>query len=124
MNESKPEQRGTLWLLAAGLLVLSPICAEYIVGYDDSTGDPVALVGNLVIFVPLYGGPALLIRELSRRFGVGWPGIIALAAAFGIAEAGIIDQSLFSDSYRDIPYWDEMSLPTRIAPLGFSNTTR
>ena len=102
-----------------GLLVLAPACAEYLAAYDDSTGDVAALVGNLVIFSPLYGAPALLIREVARRCRLGWLGIILLAAAFGLVEAGIIDQSLFSTDYRHIPSWDDY-LRTSIGPLGFS----
>ncbi|GLZ77991.1 hypothetical protein Afil01_27980 [Actinorhabdospora filicis] len=111
------------WGLAAMLLVLAPVCAEYLSGYDDSTGSPATLLGNLVIFVPLYGAPALLIRELARRYGVGWPGIIALAAAAGVVQAGVIDQSMFSQSYRGIDYWTALTEGTFIAPLGLSATT-
>src|SRR5262249_10472968 len=120
MNTTKPPQRRTPRLLALGLLILAPLCAEYITGYDTSTGRPLALVGGLLILSPLYGGPALWSRELARRFGVGWPGIMALAAAFGIVQAGVVDQSLFSKSYREIEYWDDMVQPTWIEPLGFS----
>jgi hypothetical protein len=56
----------------------------------------------------LYGAAALLIRELARRFGVDWPGIVDLAAAFGIVQAGVVDQSLFSESYRQIEYWNDL----------------
>lgn len=101
-------------------MILSPLCAEYIIGYDTSTGDPVTMLGYLLIFSPLYGAPAILIRELSRRFGLGWPGIVALATAFGIVQAGIIDQSLFSESYRQIDYWESLIRNTWIAPLGIS----
>jgi hypothetical protein len=106
------------WPSALGLFVLAPVCAEYLWGYDTSTGDRVALVGGLVFLAPLYGAPALLIRETARRLGLGWPGILLLAAAFGIVQAGIVDQSLFSTNYRDISYWKEITLPTHIGPLG------
>jgi hypothetical protein len=106
--------------LALSLLVLSPVCAEYLWGYDTSTGRPLELLGGLFIFIPLYGAPALLIRESARRLGLGWPGILLLATAAGIVEAGIIDQSMFSMSYRDIPYWDDITDPTRIDALGIS----
>lgn len=122
MNATKPPRRGARWLLALGLLFLSPLCAEYMIGYDDNTGDPLALVAGLLILGPLYGGPALLIREVARRSGVRWPGIMALALAFGIIQAGVIDQSLFSMSYRDIAYWDAMLLPTFIEPLGIGGS--
>ena len=104
--------------LVLGLVVLAPVGAEYAVGYDTSTGHPLTLVGGLLILTPLYGAPALLIRELARRTGIRWPGILALAAAMGLIQAGVVDQSLFSSSYRDIGYWDEMLLPTLIPALG------
>ncbi|MBA2955800.1 hypothetical protein GON03_15805 [Nocardioides sp. MAH-18] len=110
----------TAWLPALGLLVLAPVCAEYLWGYDDSTGHPGTLVGNLLVFSPLYGAPALLIREAARRHGLGWPGILLMAAAFGVVQAGIVDQSMWSTDYRDIPYWDDMSEPTYLAPIGLS----
>jgi hypothetical protein len=110
----------TAWLPAVGLFVLAPVCAEYLWGYDDSTGHPATLIGNLVVFSPLYGAPALLIREAARRHGLGWPGILLLAAAFGVVQAGIVDQSLWSTDYRDIPYWADMSGPTYVAPIGLS----
>lgn len=75
----------TAWLPALGLLVLAPVCAEYLWGYDDSTGHPATLIGNLVVFSPLY-----------------------------------VDQSMWSTGYRDIPYWEAMSVPTYIAPIGLS----
>ncbi len=107
-------------LQIAGLLVLAPVCAEYLAAYDNTTGDAVVLIGGLIIFAPLYGAPALLIREVARRAGLGWTGIILLAAAFGLIEAGIVDQSLFSLDYRDIASWDEGVRGTFIGPLGLS----
>ena len=110
----------TRWLPVLALAVLAPVCAEYLWGYDDSTGHPGTLVGNLIIFTPLYGCPALLIREVARRRGLGWPGIVLLAAAFGVIEAGLVDQSMFSRDYRDIPYWHDIADPTYVAPIGLS----
>jgi hypothetical protein len=110
----------TAWLPALGLFVLAPVCAEYLWGYDDSTGHPGTLVGNLIVFSPLYGAPALLVREVARRRGLGWPGILLLAAAFGVVQAAIVDQSMWSTGYRDIPYWEDMSVPTYLAPIGLS----
>lgn len=107
-------------LPALGLLLLAPACAEYLVGYDSSTGQPLALLAGLVIFVPLYGAPALLIRELAQRLRVRWPGVVAMAAAAGVLQAGVIDQSLFSESYRGIESWAATIAPTWIAPLGLS----
>ncbi|WP_169946689.1 hypothetical protein [Microbispora sp. H11081] len=108
---------------AAVLLVLAPVSAEYVTGYDVSTGDPLALAAGLLIFSPLYGAPALLIRETARRLGMSWPGILALAAAFGVLQAGVVDQSLFSEGYRDIAYWEELIRPTYVAQLGLAAHT-
>lgn len=116
----QPRQGWGRWAQVAGLLVMAPVCAEYLSAYDDSTGDPAKLLGNLLIFVPLYGCPALLIREGCRRAGLGWPGIVLLAAVFGLLQAGVVDQSLFSADYRQIDGWDESFRATLVAPLGIS----
>ena len=99
------------WWLVLSLLVLAPICAEYLSAYDDSTGHPATLLGNLLIFIPLYGCSALLIREVARRARLGWIGILLLAAAFGFIEAGLIDQSLFSPDYRGLEGWEATYAP-------------
>jgi len=62
----------------------------------------------------------VLIREVAVRLGLHWPGVLLLAAAAGLVEAGLVDQSMFSTSYRDIPYWDDITVPTAIEPLGIS----
>lgn len=114
--------RPRTWWLVLALLVLSPICAEYLSAYDDSTGHPAALIGNLIIFVPLYGCAALLIREVARRARLGWTGILLLATAFGLIEAGLVDQSLFSPDYRGLDGWEATYAATLIPPLGLSVT--
>ena len=103
-----------------GILLLAPVCAEYLTGYDTSTGNVSELLGNLVVFAPLYGAPALLIREVAIRADVGWPGRLCWAAAFGVVEAGLVDHSLFNPGYRDISYWEAMVGPTWIPALGLS----
>lgn len=114
-----PRKRARLPLVLA-LLVLAPVGAEYIQAYDDSTGRPLALLAGLLIFVPLYGAPAVLLREIACRFGIRWPGILALATGLGILQAGVIDQAMFNTSYRDLDFWDAMVQPTWIEPLGLS----
>ena len=37
-----------------------------------------------MIFGPLYGAMALIIREVAVRLGLGWGGIAGLAAAAGL----------------------------------------
>lgn len=113
---------GPSWLrrrlaAVAGLLVLSPICAEYLSGYQAD--NPLVLLAGLVIFVPLYGTVAVLIRELTRRTGRGWPTILLLGAAFGLIQAGVIDQSLFNPGYLDNadPTWAQAWRQERQATL-------
>jgi hypothetical protein len=102
------------------LFLFAPVSAEYLIGYDDTIGDPAVLIFGLVIFGPLYGAPAVLIRETVRRAGRGWPSMLLLGLAFGLAQAGLIDQSLFNPDYRAIPYWDDMRQPTFIPAVGVS----
>ncbi|MBB4750082.1 hypothetical protein [Actinoplanes lobatus] len=79
------------------LLVLAPWAAEASWG-----GFPVTWYPLLVLFLgPLYGGAAVLIREAARRSGGGWPVIVLLAAAFGVVQAGLVDQSLFNPGFLD-----------------------
>ena len=67
------------------LLLGAPVCAELLQAYLDITGDPCSRWCSLVFFfAPLYGGAAVLIREVAVRTGRGWPGRLLLAAAFGL----------------------------------------
>lgn len=119
---SKPAL-GRRLLPVIGLFVLSPISAEYLIGYAESTYHPLEMLWGLLIFAPLYGSVALLIREIARRTGRGWPTMLLLAAAFGLIQAGVIDQSLFNPHYGtdlNIPYWDTERLPTWVGQLGIS----
>ncbi|WNZ11878.1 hypothetical protein [Streptomyces sp. 11x1] len=107
------------WAAVAGLLVLSPISAEYLIGYGESTGRPLELLAGLLILAPLYGTVAVLIREITRRTGRGWPTILLLSAAFGVIQAGLIDQSLFDNEVdADGPDWATEELVTLIPGLG------
>ncbi|MDG5805747.1 hypothetical protein P9869_24390 [Streptomyces ossamyceticus] len=107
------------WAAVAGLLVLSPISAEYLIGYGESTGRPLELVAGLLVLAPLYGTVAVLIREITRRTGRGWPTILLLSAAFGVIQAGLIDQSLFDNEVdADGPDWATQALVTLIPGLG------
>jgi hypothetical protein len=44
--------------------------------------------------------------------------MLLLATAFGILQAGVIDQSLFNDSYQDVAGWSESLRKTYIGMLG------
>jgi len=80
--------------LAAGLFFLAPLIAEFLLG-----NLPIKLLPALVVLAPMYGGGALLIRELVRRAGRGWPSIIVLALVYGIVEEAFTTQSLFNANY-------------------------
>ena len=112
--------RRARWAQVVALLMLSAICAELLQAYDDSTGRPFALLFAIAFFAPLYGGPALIVREVARRTGRGWPSMVLMATAFAIIQPGVIDQSLFSDSYRDIADWSDSLRATYIDTLGLS----
>lgn len=74
-----------------GLFFLAPLVGEFLLG-NISIVD----IGALPILALLYGGGAVLIREVSRRAGRGWPTILVLGLAYGLIEAGLFDQTLFN----------------------------
>lgn len=85
----------TRWIPVLIVMILAPWFAELSWG-----GYPVTDLPLIVLFLgPMYGGAALLIREVTRRTGRGWPTIVLLAAAFGVLQSGLIDQSLFNPHY-------------------------
>jgi hypothetical protein len=100
------------------LAVLSPVVAEFLLGDQYLAGPPsFAQIGELVLFVLFYGCGAILIRELARRAGRGWPTIVLLALAFGVLEEGLLTQSLFNQGYLGAHLLDYGYLPALgIAP--------
>lgn len=100
-------------LPAIGLFFIAPLVAEYLLG-DFS----IKKLGFLLILAPMYGGGALLIREVVRRSGRGWPTIIILALAYGILEEAFTTQSLFNPDYLN----KQLGLlkPAYIPALGIS----
>lgn len=105
------------------VFLAAPITAEYLQAYLSFTGDPWASVGGIVFFAPLYGGGALLIREIAVRIGRGWVGVLLLASAFGLAMPGIIDLAMFGTDRADVANWSQLREPTLIEPLGISAAT-
>jgi hypothetical protein len=97
---------------ALGLLLLAPWVGEFLLG-----ASPLQNIFGFPLLVPLYGGGALLIREVARRTGRGWPTIFLLAAAYGVIEAGLVDQSLFNSSFNE---GHEFQQVTPIPALGIS----
>ncbi|MGX9229388.1 hypothetical protein ACWV95_30555 [Streptomyces albus] len=122
-NRSVPPGRTPLsgrLTAALALLVLSPVCAEYLIGYDSIIGRPRELLTGLLLLAPLYGSVAVLIREAVRRTGRGWPSILLLSAAFGLIQAGLIDQSLFNPHFVDDASWARERQPTLVPAVGVS----
>ncbi|MBX5443719.1 hypothetical protein [Sphaerobacter sp.] len=73
------------------LAVLAPVVAELLFGATPIT-NPGAFLPDLAV----YGGGALLIREVVRRRSLGWASIIVLGVVFGIVEEGLALESLFN----------------------------
>ncbi|WNM41494.1 hypothetical protein RMN56_09170 [Micromonospora halotolerans] len=104
---------------AIALLLLAPWAAECSWGGFTLAGMPFVVL----VLAPMYGGAALLIRETARRLCLGWPGIVALAAAFGVVQAGLVDQSLFNPGFlADTEFADTQRVAeaTMVPGLGFS----
>ena len=79
---------------ALGLMFAAPLVAEFLLG-----NLPIKLLPALIVLAPMYGGGALLIREMVRRTGRGWPSILLLGMAYGIFEEAFTTQSLFNPNY-------------------------
>lgn len=79
---------------AVWLFFLAPLVAEFLPG-----NLPITMIGVLFILAPLYGGGALVIREVVRRTGRGWATILALALAYGVLEEAFITETLFNPNY-------------------------
>ncbi|BCJ46144.1 hypothetical protein GCM10010168_50930 [Actinoplanes ianthinogenes] len=82
--------------LSVGLVFLAPLVGEFLLG-----NLPIILLPAVFALAPLYGGGALLIREVVRRRGLGWPNMVILALAFAVVEEGLTTQSLFNPNYAD-----------------------
>ncbi|MCK9317036.1 hypothetical protein [Methanoculleus sp.] len=72
----------------------------------------ITMLPVLIVMAPMYGGGALLIREVVRRTGRSWPGMIVLALAYAVLEEGIITQSLFNPGYLGENLLDYGFLPS------------
>jgi hypothetical protein len=76
---------------AITLFFLAPLVAEFLLG-----DFPVTWLALVIVLAPMYGGGALLIRELTRRSGRGWPTILLLGVAYAIIEEAFTTQTLFN----------------------------
>ncbi|MCD2196976.1 hypothetical protein LQ327_26755 [Actinomycetospora endophytica] len=89
--------RRAAWTLVA----LAPLSAE---ATFSGISTPFIWLG-LLLLVPMYGGGALLVRELARRSGTGWPGMLVLGLAYELAEDGIGLQDLTSTHLYTAADW-------------------
>jgi hypothetical protein len=88
------------------LVALAPVVAEFLLGDFSIRSLPLAIV-----FLPQYGGGALLIREVTRRTGRGWPTMVLLGAAYALIEEGLTTQSLFNPNYIGLRLLDYGYIP-------------
>ena len=89
------------------MLLGAPVSAKLVQSYLDITGDFTDTLFLIVFLAPLYGGAALLVREVAVRAGRGWPGMLLLSWAFGVAMPGLVDLSLFTEHNPDVTGWDD-----------------
>ncbi len=90
------EKGKAAWFLA----LLSPLMAEVLSG----SSPPLEFFAGMgfLFLIPMYGGGALLVRELSLRWGKGWATVLLLGAAYGIVEEGIAVKSFFDPNWVDL----------------------
>ncbi|GGG25290.1 hypothetical protein GCM10007304_43920 [Rhodococcoides trifolii] len=82
------------------LAVATPSIAEVAFG-----STPITLSWLIVLWIPVYGGGVVLIRELVVRTGRGWPSVILLAVGYEVVEDGIGLQALTSPHLYDAADW-------------------
>ncbi|MFC7619248.1 hypothetical protein [Microlunatus sp. GCM10028923] len=92
----RPGHRGAAWTL----VVLTPLIAELAFG-----STPIRWGYLVLLWIPVYGSGVLLIRELVRRTGRGWPSILLLGLGYGLLEDGIGLQALTSPNLYDAADW-------------------
>ena len=85
---------------AVVLLFLSPVIGELLSG----SAPPAEFFNPLgfIMLAILYGGGAILVRESTHRWGKGWPTLLVLGAAYGIAEEGLMCKSFFDPNWMDL----------------------
>ncbi len=101
-HRDDPELAGT-WKPVLLLAVLSPLVAEVTIGDLPFTGTGLIAAA---FTLPIYGAGAVLVRELVRWTGRGWPSILLLGLAFAGVEEGLGLQSFFDPAvYGGIGTW-------------------
>ncbi|MFI5691158.1 hypothetical protein ACIA58_04920 [Kribbella sp. NPDC051586] len=81
------------------LLLAAPLVAEVLWGTTR-----LSAIGGLLIQIGLYGCGALLIREVTVRWGGGLPTVLLLGAAYAIVEEALVEPFWFTPNILDHPY--------------------
>jgi len=82
------------------LFFLAPVIPELLTG-----STPPAHFFNpmgFALLCGLYGSGAVFVRELTHRWGKGWPTLLTLGAAYGIIEEGLMVRSFFNPNWPDL----------------------
>jgi len=89
-------------LLSPGLALffLSPVIGELLSG-SAPPAEFFQPIGFIMLAV-LYGGGAILARELTHRWDKSWPTLLVLGAAYGVAEEGLMCKSFFDPAWMDL----------------------
>jgi PncC family amidohydrolase len=91
-------KRHRIWAILT-LALLAPSLGELLSGSSPpSEYFPI----GWILQAGLYGTGALMVRDLARRWGKGWPSILLLGAAYGIYEEGIAVRSFFDPNWPDL----------------------
>ncbi|MFN8122079.1 MAG: hypothetical protein U0237_06570 [Thermoleophilia bacterium] len=86
---------------ALALLVLAPFIGEVLSLSTPLSAFP--LPQYLLFEAALYGGGALVIREVVRRRALGLRGMLLLGAAYGVLEEALVVRSWFAPEYFTDP---------------------
>jgi hypothetical protein len=82
------------------LALLAPVIGEVLFGAIPLSLLPFGLLG----LIGLYGGGALIVREIVRRRGLSSAWLVWLGVAYAILEEGTVVQSLFDQHYRGLDF--------------------
>jgi len=85
---------------ALALFLLAPVIGELLSG-SSPPAEFFSPVG-FVLLVSLYGGGAVVVRELKLRWNKGIGSLLLLGAAYGVLEEGLMVTSFFSPSWPDL----------------------
>jgi hypothetical protein len=82
------------------LFLLAPVIGEVLFGAVPLSRLPFGLLG----LIGMYGGGALLVREIVRRRRLASAWLVLLGIAYGILEEGTVLQSLFDQRYPGLDF--------------------